>query len=202
MALVEQSQYAFAEPLLMECVKVARALGDDHLVAVNLGNLGIAAYEQGDVGRAASFRGEALTLARSVGDDFLVSQGLNEKGRIECRNGKLQSAAASFLESLTIARELADPVATIWALECFAELATAKPAHERAATILGAAARLREEIGLRMPPHEEREHRRVVAAARAALRDDAFDQAWREGGAMELEEAVRYTLNGRVAGGT
>jgi hypothetical protein len=66
----------------------------------------------------------------------------------------------------------------------------------------GAAAHVREEIGLFLPLHDEREHTRVAAATRAALGDDAFDQAWREGSAMELEEAVRYTLNGRVADGT
>ena len=111
------------------------------------------------------------------------------------------SAEASFAESLAIARELADPFATMWALERFAELAAAKHAHERAATILGAAARLREESGLSIPPHEQREHTRVAAAARAALGDDAFDQAWREGRAMDLEEAVRYAMESRGARG-
>jgi non-specific serine/threonine protein kinase len=42
---------------------------------------------------------------------------------------------------------------------------------------LGAAAHLREEIGLRTPPHEERERARVAEATHAALGDDAFDQA-------------------------
>ena len=82
----------------------------------------------------------------------------------------------------------------MWALECFAELAAAKHAHKRVGTILGAAAHVRKEIGLSLPLHDEREHTRVAAATRAALGDDAFDQAWREGSAMELEEAVRYTL--------
>ena len=44
-------------------------------------------------------------------------------------------------------------------------------------------------------------HKRVVAATRAVLGDDAFDQAWREGSVMELEEAVQYALNGQVAEG-
>ena len=44
--------------------------------------------------------------------------------------------------------------------------------------------------------------KRVVAATRAALGDDAFDQAWREGSAMDLEEAVRYALNGRTTADT
>ena len=198
-ALVQSDQYAAAEPVLTECVKLARSLGDDHLVAVNLGNLAIAVYEQGDVDRAASLRGEALALARSVGDSFLVSESLNDQGRAEYRDGKLQSAAETFLESLILARQLADPVATIWALECFAELATAKHAHERATMILGAVATLREAIGLRNPPREEHKHKRVTAAARAALGDAAFDRTWRGGGEMSLDEAVRYALSDQDA---
>jgi predicted ATPase/DNA-binding winged helix-turn-helix (wHTH) protein len=201
-ALLGRRRYADAERLLTECVKVWRSLGDDYRLAVSLGNLAIAVYEQGDVDRAVSLREETLALARSVGDGFLVSESLNDQGRAKYRDGKLQSAAETFLESLTLARKLGDPVATIWALECFAELAGAKHAHERATTILGAVAPLREEIGLRIPPREEREHKRVTAAARAALGDAAFDRAWREGSAMALEEAVRYTLDGRSAGST
>jgi predicted ATPase/DNA-binding winged helix-turn-helix (wHTH) protein len=42
-SLVQRDQYALAEPLLMQCIELARSLGDDHLLAVNLGNLAIAA---------------------------------------------------------------------------------------------------------------------------------------------------------------
>jgi predicted ATPase len=202
LALVARGQYAAAEPLLMECVKVARSLGDDHLVAVNLGNLAIAVYEQGDVDRAASLLEESLALARSLGDGSLTSQVLSYKGLAELRHGNLESAETSFREVLTIARELKDPVSTILGLERFADLAVATHAPRQAAMMWGAAARLREEINLPIPFHEENEHKRTVAAARAALGDAAFDQAWREGSAMELEEAVRYALNGQVAEGT
>ena len=57
-------------------------------------------------------------------------------------------------------------------------------------------------MGLPIPVHEERELKRVAAAARAALGEAAFDQAWREGSAMDLEDAVRYALNDWAAGGT
>src|SRR6266567_15762 len=203
-ALLEmvRGQYANAEPLLKNGADLARAIGETFLVAVNLGNLAIVVHARGDADRAASLFEESLTLARDVGDVFLESHFLSYKGRAELSDGDLASAEATFVESLAIARELADPFATMWALERFAELAAAKHAHERAATILGAAGCLREETGLCIPPHEEREHMRVAAATRAALGDDAFDQAWREGSAMDLEEAVRYALNGRVAGGT
>jgi predicted ATPase/DNA-binding winged helix-turn-helix (wHTH) protein len=203
LALLEiaRGQYADAEPLLENCADLARALGETFLVAVNLGNLAIVVHSRDDRDRAAWLFEESLTLAREVGDLFLESHILGYKGRAEHSDGDLVSAEASFVASLAIARELADPFATMWALERFAELAAAKHAQKRAATILGAAARLREEIGLSIPLHEEREeHERVAAAARAALGDAAFEQAWREGGAMELEDAPRYALNDRAAG--
>jgi len=203
-ALLEMSRgrYADAEPLLEKCADLAHTLGERFLLAVTLVNLAIVVHARGEGKRATSLFEESLRLARDLGDVFLESHILSYKGRAEHSDGDLVSAEASFVESLAIARELADPFATMWALERFAELATARHADERAAKILGAAACLREESGLGIPPHEEREHLRVVAATRAALGDGAFEQAWREGGAMDLEGAVRYALNGRLAEGT
>jgi tetratricopeptide (TPR) repeat protein len=189
-----RGQYADAEPLLVECATLARSLGDVHSLAVNLGNLAIVVHARGDTEKAASLFEESLTFARDVGNSFLISEVIGARGRAECRDGNLESAEASLVESLTIAGDLTDPHAAVEALEGFAELAVAKHAAKRAATILGAAARLREEMGLPIPVHEEREHKRMAAATREALGDDAFDRAWREGGAMELEEVVRYAL--------
>jgi non-specific serine/threonine protein kinase len=197
-----RGQYADAEPLLEECATLARSLADAHLLAVNLGNLAIVVHARGDRDRAAALFEESLMLAREAGDLFLISEALGFRGRAACRDGNLEFAEASLAEGLTIAGTLADPVAAAEALEGFAELAVAKRAGKRAATILGAAARLREETGLPIPVYEEREHKRVAAAARATLGDDTFDLAWREGSAMELEGAVRYALNGRAEGGT
>src|SRR6266567_2618781 len=199
-ALLEmvRGQYANAEPLLKNGADLARAIGETFLVAVNLGNLAIVVHSRGDGERATSLFEESLTLAREVGDVFLESHILSYKGRAELSDGDLASAEATFVESLAIARELADPFATMWALERFAELAAAKHAHERAATILGTAAHVREEIGLFLPLHDEREHTRVAASTRAALGDHAFDQPWREGRAMTLDDAVRYASGGQI----
>lgn len=42
----------------------------------------------------------------------------------------------------------------------------------------------------------QRDYQSAVAAARAALGDDAFSLAWREGREMTLEDAVKYALSG------
>jgi hypothetical protein len=98
----------------------------------------------------------------------------------------------SFREVLAIACELEDPLTTISGLENFAELAVARHAPSRAAMLWGVIARLRDDTGVPLAFHDQA----ALAEARRALGDAAFDQAWREGNAMELEEAVRSALSG------
>ena len=193
-----RGRYEDAEPLLVECATLARTLGHAYLLAVNLGNLAIVVHARGDAGKAATLFEEALRLARDAGGSDLTSEVLSARGRGECRDGNLESAEAMLVESLTIAGGVTNPHSVEQALEGLAELAVAKQVPRRAATILGASARLREEIGFALSAHEEREHKRGVTAARAVLGDAVFEQAWREGGAMELEDAVRYALNDRA----
>ncbi|HWZ69960.1 MAG TPA: winged helix-turn-helix domain-containing protein [Casimicrobiaceae bacterium] len=191
---VARGQYADAERLLVECAGVARALGDPNLLVVNLGHLAIVVHAQADAEKAASYFEEALSVARDIPNGFLTSSVLTYKGRAECSDGNLELAEVSLAESLTIAGELKDPVVTVWALERFAELAIPKQAPKRAATIWGAAARLREKIGIPIPLNEEADYERGVATTRVALGEDAFDEAWSEGSAMTLDDAVRYAL--------
>jgi len=190
-----RGHYAQAEPLLVECAALARGVGDLHLVAVNVGNLAIAVHARGDRDRAAALYAQSLALARDSGDAFLVSEVLSGRGRAECRNGDLESAESSLAEGLAIAADLTDPHAAAEAFEGCAELAVARHAAKRAATLFGAAARLREAMALPLPVHEEGDHDRLTAAARAALGEAAFDQAWRDGSAMALDQAMAYALN-------
>jgi hypothetical protein len=138
---------------------------------------------------------------RGLGNGFLTNQVLNLKGITELERGNLQSAEANFRECLTIARELKDPDTMIVGLERFADLAAATHAPRRAAMLWGTTVRLREELGL-LIPRRKGARRSAAAAARAVLGDSAFDQAWREGSAMELQEAVRYALNRRSTADT
>jgi DNA-binding CsgD family transcriptional regulator len=71
--------------------------------------------------------------------------------------------------------------------------------------LFGAADALREAAGVTLPPPHRAVHEPRVAAARAALRPEAFESAWAAGRAMSLEQAVGYALQdvrgeGRGAG--
>jgi hypothetical protein len=116
-------------------------------------------------------------------------------GAVASAQGDYASALALQEESLAIKRELGDRSGIAQSLEGLAYVALALARPGRAARIWGRAERLREEIGSALPPRERPRYDRQVAAARAALGDDAaFDLAWREGRAQTLEQAIALAL--------
>ena len=66
---------------------------------------------------------------------------------------------------------------------------------QRAARLYGAAASLREAIGSPLGPLGQAEMDRDVAAIRASLGEPAFAQAWAEGRALTLEQAIDDALS-------
>jgi non-specific serine/threonine protein kinase len=114
--------------------------------------------------------------------------------------GDYPAARALCEESLVLRRELSDRRGIAESLEELAYCAFALVSPGRAARILGAAERLREEIASPLAPTDRPQYDRQVAAARAAIGDDAaFDFAWQEGRAMTLDQAVEYALKWRDA---
>ena len=95
--------------------------------------------------------------------------------------------------------ELEDRNGVAQGLECLARVAVGNSAPARAARLWGTAERLREQIGQPMRLNHRPSYNRALAAARAALDDDAFTVAWCEGREMTLEDAVNYALGGANA---
>jgi predicted ATPase/class 3 adenylate cyclase len=83
-------------------------------------------------------------------------------------------------------------------LETLAGTAAAYAAFVDCARLAGAAQALRDQMGYRLRwPHEQAFYNADLAAARDALRDDAFHQAWAEGLEMNDEAAVAYASRSR-----
>ena len=113
----------------------------------------------------------------------------------EPADGKLalSSARALHSESIEVRLELGHRQGIAESLDGFASVALALACPLRAACIWGAAERLRSELGSPLRSGERRRYDDRVRAARAACGNDtAFDAAWREGGAMNLEQAIAY----------
>ncbi len=75
-----------------------------------------------------------------------------------------------------------------------AAVATRRQRALRTARLLGQAEALAETLSLPIMPALRPWHSTVVAAAHAQLGEDMFDQAWAEGRAMTLEQAIAYAL--------
>ena len=86
----------------------------------------------------------------------------------------------------------------VHSLEALAGLAVVNESYAEAARLAAAAQRLRDEMGYVLRwPYEQRVLDDDLAAARAALGDDAFDAAWAEGLALDEDAAVAYAQRAR-----
>jgi hypothetical protein len=79
-------------------------------------------------------------------------------------------------------------------LDTAAVLTTALGRASETARLLGAAERLREELGSVRESFEQGQHESATASARATLGAEAFASEFEEGRTMSLEEAAEFAL--------
>ena len=195
-AAMDEGRYADAEAMYLESLTLDRAIDDRWGIALTLGNLWELARVRGDHAAAVALGEEAVTMIRDTGDLRIICDMLHTQGLAECALGRLNAAESHFTESLRISWDLGDRAKMANGLDGFADLAMAKESPGRAAQLWGAAERLREEIGVPIPPFNRVNYENALSATRAALGDDSFERAWREGREMTLENAVKYALSG------
>jgi len=190
----DQGDCAAARALYEESLALFREPGDKQGIADVLWRLGSVARDQRDYGAARALLEESLALFGELGDKQGIAVSLGGLGDLARDQGDYGTARTLFEESLALFREIGLKLHIEEDLERLAAVAVAQAQSERAARLFGAAERLREAMGAALPPVHRAEHDRCVAAARAALAEEAFAAAWAEGMAMPLEEAVHCAL--------
>ncbi|MEV7195082.1 BTAD domain-containing putative transcriptional regulator [Streptomyces sp. NPDC093510] len=110
-----------------------------------------------------------------------------EMGFIAELRGDGPGAEAHHLLGLEAARALAEPRAVALSLEGLAGAAAVSGAAERAALLLGAADAARRSVGAPLPPAERGDVDRITAAARAALGESAYAEAFARGAELPPE---------------
>jgi len=192
----DQGDLPAARALYEEALAMWRQLGDRRGIAVTLNNLGLVVRHQSDYPIARAMYEESLAIVRERGDRRGMAVALNNLGNVVLEEGNFPAARTLYNESLEILRELVDRDGIAASLEGLAHVAFPLAGPSKAARIWGGAERLREQIGAPMPPGNRPSYARQIAAARTALGDDAaFEQAWQEGRAMTLEQAIDYALH-------
>jgi tetratricopeptide (TPR) repeat protein len=194
---LDQGDSPVARALYEESLVIRRQLGDRWGVASSLNNLGNVAHDQGDYLAARALYEQSLAIARELGDQWRVARSLSDLGIVAHDQGDYGVAGALHQEVLVIRRDLGDRLGIAISLEGLAAVFAGLGSSLRAARIWGAAERQRAVVGSPLWPRDRPDYNRNVAVARAAD-DAAFDDAWREGGALTLEQAIDLALDQTV----
>jgi predicted ATPase len=170
-----------------EALSLARDVGDPETVARALLNLGALAANEEDFARAADLSEQSLEAGGPVLDAQVRAVALHNLAAARIKLGQDRRATCGPLsEALTRAVELGD---NSLAASCLEQLAAVEVGDDvvRAATLLGAAHRVIEEVGA-MADEEIVEE--VCAAA-----GETYERAYSGGRELSLDEAVTYALS-------
>jgi tetratricopeptide (TPR) repeat protein len=183
-----------ARALLEQCLVTWRELNHDWGIANALYTLGRVSIDERDYAGAHALLSESLAIRRMLDDRPGVAGCLNELGEVARARREYTLAKSLYEESLAISRRLDAPWAIVDSLGALAAIAKEAGRADRAARILGALARLREDKHIPDSDSDDALGVNPVEAARRALGEAEFGAAWREGMAMNQERAIQYAL--------
>ena len=192
-AVREQGDYARACDLHAESLAMRRELNDKQSIALALNHLGAVKTYLGECEEARKLLEESLAYSRETGDKAGLAEALSLLGELSQIARDVTTARAYWSQSLAIEKEAGDKSSMAALLEAFAGLARSDTQFYEAAQMLGAADTIRREISNPVRPSQRSHHAQTVATVRAALGIERFQQAWAEGQALTLEQALRLT---------
>ncbi len=138
-----------------EAVALARASGDDFVLAMALNNLGGVAVMLGESERAAAYFQESLELRRRMGDASRIALSLGNVAEMALQEGKTREAAAMFAEAAEIATAIGDKRHIHFALAGLGWVAYREERWEEAGTHARESLRLAQELGMKRPAVDE-----------------------------------------------
>jgi predicted ATPase/Tfp pilus assembly protein PilF/DNA-binding XRE family transcriptional regulator len=189
-----QGHHAEAEELFMKSLAKFQELGDK-LRVVNIFNaLGELMRVQGDYERASKFYEDSIEFLREHHSRSALAASLFNLAWVSLHRNNTSKARALFEESLKLYKQDSNKNAMI---DCVAGLAAVlgtigKP--KQAAQLFGAVEFLLGGIAGHMEPPDQKEFDHYTAAVRSQLDEASFANAWEQGPAMTLEQAITYVL--------
>jgi predicted ATPase/DNA-binding CsgD family transcriptional regulator len=204
-----QQSVAFSQ----EAGDLCREIGYIFGIAFTLRHQGRCAAELGDLTRAAQLAQESMEVSRSLGAKRDIAESYKDLGHAALLAGDARQAIEMLHAAISMLRELRDG----WLIAlCLHDLAAVKTLegtrvadphatrHRRpdqaahrfleAARLFAAAGTLREMAGIVFPLPYRAASERDLAILREQLGEARFEQAWADGRAMSLEQAVEYAM--------
>jgi predicted ATPase/DNA-binding CsgD family transcriptional regulator len=165
--------------------------------SMTLGHLAHVERLRGDDGAAQVVAEQALAIAERIRHRGLVARARHQLGRVAAARGDWTAAEQLAHEALAAQAGRGDHLDIPDSLDALAEVAAGLESHQEAARLIGAAGRARTELGLARWRTEEERAEALNQRVGEALGDDGFANAYGEGEALSLDEAVAYVRRGR-----
>ena len=189
-----EKEPAAARALGEQSLTVAEEVGDASLIAWAHHLLGLAAYIADDDPTARIHYERSLAIRRALrfheGEGILIIL----LGLVAARQGNLVEARALYQEGLATIRELLGPWGLAMPFAALSHLAATNGQPGRAVRLGAAATRLRDAYQTPLIPLIEPFLAQALDAARRALSELTYAQAWAEGQGMSLETAIADAL--------
>ncbi|HEX7976920.1 MAG TPA: LuxR C-terminal-related transcriptional regulator [Anaerolineales bacterium] len=194
LAYLAQQEHDFsrAARVAEQSLSFQREAGNQWGISGSLFCLADSIYIQGDVTRASTLLEKAVAIAREVGNLWGLGRRLARLGQVSQAQGNAERALALIQEGLAACWEAGDYWGITDALVGLAGIAIQRREPERAARLLGAVETRRNNIGAVLKFVDQLQFNHNVAAAQAALPSEQFADAWAQGQAMSLEDAIAY----------
>ncbi len=161
------------------------------------GNLAVAAWDEGDYGRAYALISKNIPAFRDQRNTDWLALSLQYAGALLLKpwQGRdLDQAERHLREGLSLSAANGHRGEMLDSVSYFAFLRAAQGDAARAARLFGAADVSRRELGLTLSAAEEEELDPLLTRLRDSLGPQGFSEAWEAGRAMTLEQAVEYAL--------
>ncbi|BDI29302.1 hypothetical protein CCAX7_13530 [Capsulimonas corticalis] len=131
-----QGASAGIDAVMEEALRLWRAIGDDHGLAVTLQVLATLAYSREDCDLARVYLEEGLELSRKLGDPMLVAQAMLNLGNIALEQAEFPEALEFYSDSLEIFRAARNRVRIAHVLNNMGLVARFQEDYPRAFTLL------------------------------------------------------------------
>ncbi|MGA7271105.1 MAG: AAA family ATPase, partial [Acidimicrobiia bacterium] len=171
-------------------MKAARETELPSLIARNEMAFALKAMAEERTGDAVSQLERVLEVFRQMGDPLHASWALAALGHAHIAMGDLERGRADIHEALRPATDTMNFPILAADMRAIAKIESIEGRHTVAVRLTGAAQALEAATGARAPVPED--ETADLKGARAALGDEAFDEAMEEGSRMTAEEAVDY----------
>ena len=194
-AAIGLGKYQLAHSLTEEALAAAHKWGDPYDIAVIVSFFAYLEHVEQNYARAQALCEEALAALRELGATHEEPRVIQALAQARLQQGDLEQAYALICESVALYKSQDNPKGLAECLIGFGVLASERGLQAEAVRLLTAGATKGQSVYLSLLLAEGREYERYLAAARAQLTKQEFEQAQQEGRSQTLEQAVEYALS-------